>query len=291
MSDEDTELVSAYLSRLAGRKITVKTPERGTLRTLCEMVEKNAADRAKLYKIDAEKEEGTLSRLSELLCLESYPTRIEAYDISNLGKEHITAGMIVCKDGKFSRSDYRSFKIASVVDGTDDYASMREALDRRLAHLSDAEGSFSELPDLILLDGGRGHVSVVRALLHERGIDLPVFGMVKDDYHKTRALCTDTEEISIAKERDVFLLIYKIQEEVHRYTVSKMDSAKRKTLKTSSLTKIDGIGDAKAKKLLAAFGGIGAIKTAEVEQIAAVRGISVRDAETVWQYFHKNGTH
>ena len=199
--------------------------------------------------------------------------------------------MIVCKDGKFSRSDYRSFKIASVVDGTDDYASMREALDRRLAHLSDAEGSFSELPDLILLDGGRGHVSVVRELLHERGIDLPVFGMVKDDYHKTRALCTDTEEISIAKERDVFLLIYKIQEEVHRYTVSKMDSAKRKTLRTSSLTKIDGIGDAKAKKLLAAFGGIGAIKTAEVEQIAAVRGISVRDAETVWQYFHKNGTH
>lgn len=287
MAQEDTELVSAYLSRIAGRKITVKTPERGTLRTLCDMVEKNAADRAKLYKIDAEKDEGTLAHLAAILQLESYPARIEAYDISNLGKEHITAGMIVFKDGKFSRADYRSFKITSVLNSTDDYASMREALSRRLAHLEDAEGSFSEMPDLILLDGGRGHVSVVRELLRERGIDLPVFGMVKDEYHKTRALCTDTEEISIAKEREIFLLIYRIQEEVHRYTVSKMDSAKRKTLKTSSLTKIDGIGDAKAKKLLAAFGGIGAIKIAEKEQIAAVRGISARDAETVWQYFHK----
>ena len=287
MEDADMELVSTYLSNLAGRKITVRTPERGTLRTLCDMVEKNAADRAKLYKIDAEKDEGTLSRLASLLQLESYPTRIEGYDISNLGKEHVTAGMIVCKDGKFSRSDYRSFKIGSI-DGVDDYASMREALLRRLAHLEDAEGSFSEYPDLILLDGGRGHVSVVRELLRERGIEIPVFGMVKDDFHKTRALCTETEEISIAREREIFSLIYRIQEEVHRYTVSRMDNAKRKTLKTSTLTKINGIGEAKAKKLLAAFGGIGALKNATAEEIAAVRGISARDAQHIWSYFHQN---
>lgn len=287
MEDADMELVSTYLSNLAGRKITVRTPERGTLRTLCDMVEKNAADRAKLYKIDAEKDEGTLSRLASLLQLESYPTRIEAYDISNLRKEHVTAGMIVCKDGKFSRSDYRSFKIGSI-DGVDDYASMREALSRRLAHLEDAEGSFSEYPDLILLDGGRGHVSVVRELLRERGIEIPVFGMVKDDFHKTRALCTETEEISIAREREIFSLIYRIQEEVHRYTVSRMDNAKRKTLKTSTLTKINGIGEAKAKKLLAAFGGMGALKNATAEEIAAVRGISARDAQHIWSYFHQN---
>lgn len=286
MEGEDMELVSSYLSKIAGHKISVRTPERGTLRTLCDMVEKNAADQAKLYKIDLQKDEGTLSNLAALLKLETYPTRIEAYDISNLGHEHITAGMIVCKDGKFSRSDYRSFKIGSV-DGVDDYSSMREALSRRLAHLEDAEGSFSELPDLILLDGGRGHVSVVRELLRERGIDLPVFGMVKDDYHKTRALCTDTEEISIAREREIFLLIYRIQEEVHRYTVSRMDAAKRKTLKTSTLTKIPGIGESRAKKLLAAFGGMGAIKNATLEEIASVRGISARDAENVWRYFHE----
>ncbi|MBQ9760081.1 MAG: excinuclease ABC subunit UvrC [Clostridia bacterium] len=285
MEEEDLKLLSDYLSTLAGRKITVRTPERGTLRTLCDMVEKNAADRAKLYKLDAQKDEGTLAHLAALLQLESYPTRIEAYDISNLGREHITAGMIVCKDGKFSRADYRSFKITDL-DGVDDYSAMREALSRRLAHLEDASGSFAELPDLILLDGGRGHVSTVRALLDEMGLDLPVFGMVKDDFHKTRALCTDTEEISIARERELFSLIYRIQEEVHRYTVSRMDSAKRRTLKTSTLTKIAGIGDSKAKKLLAAFGGMGAIKNATEEEIAAVRGISVRDAKAVWQYFH-----
>jgi len=283
---EDREMLSSYLSRQAERKITVRQPERGTLRTLCEMVEKNAADRAKQYRLDSERSEGTLVRLAELLQLESYPTRIEAYDISNVGKEHLTAGMIVCRDGKFAKSDYRSFKIRTVRGTTDDYASMREAIDRRLAHLSDEQGSFSELPDLILLDGGRGHVGVVRALLAERGLDLPVFGMVKDDFHKTRALCTEHEEISIAKEQDVFSLIYRIQEEVHRYTVGKMDAAKRKTVKTSVLTRIDGIGPTKAKKLLAAFGGMRGLKQASKEQIGAVSGISARDAEAVWQDLH-----
>ena len=164
---------------------------------------------------------------------------------------------------------------------------MREALDRRLAHLSDDEGSFSNLPDLILLDGGRGHVSTVRALLAERELDIPVFGMVKDDFHKTRALCTETEEISIARVQDVFSLIYRIQEEVHRYTIGRMTQAKRKTVRTSSLTKIPGIGDAKAKKLLSAFGGLAALKKATREEIAAISGISEKDADNVIAYFKK----
>lgn len=283
---EDETMLSDYLSGVAGHRVTVKTPQRGTLRTLCEMVEKNAADRAKQYRIDSAKSEEVLVRLGALLQLESYPARIEAYDISNLGTEHLTAGMIVCNEGKFTKEDYRTFRIRSVHNSTDDYASMREALGRRLDHLSDAEGSFGELPDLILLDGGRGHVSVVRDLLAERGLDIPIFGMVKDDYHKTRALCTDTEEISIAREQDVYSLIYRIQEEVHRYTVSRMESAKRKTLKTSSLVAIPGIGEAKAKRLLSAFGGTGALKKATQDDIARVKGISQRDAAAVWQYFH-----
>ena len=137
-----------------------------------------------------------------------------------------------------------------------------------------------------MLDGGKGHVSTVRELLEERGLDIAVFGMVKDDFHKTRALCTDTEEISIAKENALFVFIYKIQEEVHRFTVSKMDSAKRKTLTKSSLTKIDGIGDAKAKLLLKHFGGIGAIRTASESEIAAVKGISAKDAAKIKEYFN-----
>ena len=225
-------------------------------------------------------------RLAELLELECYPERIEAYDISNLGQEHLSAGMIVCENGKFNKADYRSFHIRTV-EGTDDYASMRETLERRIGHLSDAEGSFSHLPDLILLDGGRGHVSTVRALFAERGIDIPVFGMVKDDFHKTRALCTESEEISIAREQDVFRLIYRIQEEVHRYTVGRMSSAKRKTVRTSSLTRIDGIGDAKAKKLLSAFGGLAGVKRASESELSAVRGISAKDARAIRAYLDK----
>ena len=286
VEEESREVLSEYLSGIAGHKIEVHTPERGNLRTLCELVKKNAAERAKQYRMESERQEGTLARLAELLRLEVYPARIEAYDISNFGTEHLTAGMIVCKDGKFKKNDYRTFRIKTV-GGTDDYGSMREALSRRLSHLSDSTGSFSELPDLILLDGGKGHVSVICQLLAESGLEIAVFGMVKDEFHKTRALCSDTEEISIAKEREVFSLIYRIQEEVHRYSVRQMGQAKRKTLKTSSLTAIPGIGESKAKRLLAAFGGSRAIKQATEEELSKVKGISAKDAKAVWAYYHE----
>ena len=286
MDPEELTGLSQYLSELAGHKVTLRTPERGQGRTLCELVCSNAAEKVRRYRLDAERDEGALVRLAELLELGGYPGRIEAYDISNLGAEHVTAGMIVCEDGKFNKADYRFFKIKSVEGAPDDYASMREALDRRLEHLSDGEGSFGKLPDLILLDGGRGHVGVVRELMAERGLDIPVFGMVKDDFHKTRALCTEDGEISIARENAVFLLIYRIQEEVHRFTVSRMDAAKRKTLTHSTLTKIKGIGDAKAKALLAAFGGISGVKNATEAELAAVKGISKADAESIRAYYN-----
>ena len=288
MDDADVRMLSDYLSELAGRRVHIHIPERGEKHTLCNLVEKNAAEKAKRYRIETEAQEGTLLKLAKLLQLESYPQRIEAYDISNLGREHLTAGMIVCGDGKFKKSDYRSFKIKTV-EGTDDYASMREVLSRRLAHLEDRDGSFAELPDLILLDGGRGHVSVIRELTEELGLPIPVFGMVKDEHHKTRALCTDQEEISIAKEQDLFALIHRIQEEVHRYTVKCMENAKLKALTTSTLTEIRGIGESKAKKLLLAFDGMETIREASVEELSAVEGISRRDAEAIWQYYHGEG--
>ena len=284
---EEMEGLSLYLTGLAGHKVTIRTPERGVNHTLCELVCANAAEKVRRHRLDAEKDEGALARLAELLELPTYPSRIEAYDISNLGTEHLTAGMIVCEEGKFNKADYRYFKIRSVAGTTDDYASMREALSRRLEHLTDGEGSFGKLPDLILLDGGRGHVGVVRELMAEKGLDIPVFGMVKDDFHKTRALCTEDGEISIARENAVFVLVYRIQEEVHRFTVSRMDAAKRKTLTHSSLTKIKGIGDAKAKALLAAFGGITGVKNASEEELAAVKGISMADAKKIREYFDR----
>jgi excinuclease ABC subunit C len=165
---------------------------------------------------------------------------------------------------------------------------MREALSRRFEHLlSDESGSFSKYPDLILLDGGRGHVSVVKELITKMEIDVPVFGMVKDEYHKTRALTTEDEEISIAREQPVFLLIYKIQEEVHRYTISRMSNAKRKSLRRSTLEDISGIGPTKAKALLSRFGGLKGVKEAELNELLKVKGISEKDANNIIQHFKK----
>ncbi len=284
--DEDrTAALSEYLSGLAGHKVTLRTPERGPSKTLCELAVSNAAEKVRQFRLDAEKDESALVRLGELLGI-GYPQRIESYDISNLGAEHLTAGMVVLEDGKLQKSDYRTFTIKSV-EGTDDYASMREALSRRLDHLSDDEGSFARLPDLILLDGGRGHVAVIRELMEEKGLDIPVFGMVKDDFHKTRALCSEDEEINIAREKEVFVLLYKLQEEVHRFTVSRMEAAKTKTMTHSTLTRIPGIGDAKAKCLLSTLGSVTAVKNASEEELAAVKGISKADAARIRAYYDK----
>ncbi len=276
------------MSEKAGHRVYIKKPVRGTNKELAAVVAGNASEKARQAKLTAQKDEGVLVSLAQLLHLEVVPQRIEAYDISNIGKENITAGMVVYENGKPCKSDYRLFKIKTVQNTTDDYASMREALRRRLRHLKeDQSGAFSVCPDLILIDGGKGHISVVKEVLEEENIDIPVFGMVKDDYHKTRALCTDSEEINIAKERSIYMLIYAIQEEVHRFTVGKVSAAKRATLKHSSLEAIGGIGPAKAKKLLGAFGTLAALKKAAEEEICAVKGISKTDAHNITRYFSK----
>lgn len=286
---EDREVLEQYFTERTKHKVTVRRPERGNTKQLCDTVVANAKQKAMQSKLEAQKDEMVLVSLAELLGLESIPERIEAYDISNIGAENITAGMVVYKNGKQSKQDYRIFNIKSV-EGTDDYASMREALTRRVKHLlSDTSGSYAEIPDLILIDGGKGHVSVVRDVMREFDIDIPVFGMVKDDYHKTRALCTDTAEINIARDRAIFTLIYKIQEEVHRFTVGKTSQAKRSTMKHSTLEKIHGIGPEKAKRLLSHFGTLSALKSATEKEICAVPGISKADAQSVFAYFNKNG--
>lgn len=287
LETEDREAIESLLGEKAGHRVEIRHPERGTARALCYTAVQNAEEKVRQVRIDAQKDESVLIDLAQTLGLETLPERIEAYDISNLGRENITAGMVVFANGKPQKSDYRSFRIRSVSDSGDDYASMAEALERRFAHLKeDSNGSFSNLPDLILVDGGKGHVAVARETMRKAGLSIPIFGMVKDDYHKTRALCTDHEEINIAREKAVFMLIYKIQEEVHRFTVGRMTNAKRKTLKHSSLEKIEGIGPVKAKKLLGAMGTLAAIKSASVEAIAAVSGMTEKDARAVWRYFH-----
>ncbi len=285
LDEEDKTLLGEVLSVRAGRKVTLHTPERGELRTLCELAVSNAAERAAVARRENEQSDIAMVKLAELLALEVVPTRIEAYDISNLGAEHKTCGMIVYENGKFVRGDYRTFRIRDVA-GTDDYASMREALSRRFAHLADAAGGFSVLPDLILLDGGRTHVAAVEEVAAEMGISVPIFGMVKDEYHKTRALCTADEEISIALDKTVYNAVYRIQEEVHRYAVRRMSDAKRGTLRTSELTKVAGVGSAKAKTILAHFGGLAAVKRADEKTLAAAPGVGPVLAKAIYEYFH-----
>ena len=282
---EDCAVLSELFSREAGRSVSVRTPKRGELRDLCEMAQANARQRADRYRAETAREEGTLVSLASLLGLEVLPERIEAYDISNLGAEHITASMAVFVNGKPKRSDYRTFKIRTT-DGIDDYGAMREALTRRLAHIGDGSPSLGDAPDLILVDGGVGHVHAGKTALDETGHpEIPLFGMIKDDFHKTRAMTDGESEISFAKKQEVYVLIYKIQEEAHRIAVSSVMRAKSRTLTRSSLEKIPGIGPAKAKRLLAAFGSLRALSDADEKTLAAVRGISARDAKTVAAYF------
>ena len=177
------------------------------------------------------------------------------------------------------KKGYRTYKIRTT-DVQDDYRSMCEALERRISHKDE-----QPLPDLFLLDGGKGHVSVVKDLFERLGVYVPVFGMVKDEFHKTRTLTDGENEISIAKEQSVFMLIYKIQEEVHRFTVSTMQKAKSKKLTRSSLENIKGIGQKKAAILLAHFKTLTALKNASKDEIAAVKGVSEKDAENIRNYF------
>lgn len=290
LDTDDLASLTAFLSKKAGRKINVRIPERGDAKKLCEMACENAEQNAKQYQFESEKDNKTLIKLASMLGLEVVPERIEAYDISNLGAEHITAGMIVCENGKFIKKDYRTFSIRETTGAPDDYASMKEALRRRLEYILHPTGSgFGETPpDLILLDGGKGHVSTVLGLMEELGLDIPVMGMVKDEFHKTRALTDGVREINIAREQSVFVYVYKIQEEVHRYTVSRMMGAKNKTMKKSSLEEIDGIGAAKAKLLLSHFKSLTAIRNATMEELCEVDGISEALARNIRAYFAKS---
>ena len=289
LENADREALEKYFSDIAKRKVTLHHPERGDTKKLCDTVVSNAAEKSRQVQIQLQNDETVLASLATILALEVLPQRIEAYDISNIGADNITAGMVVYEDGRPKKSDYRTFSIKTV-EGIDDYASMREAITRRLNRLrEDQNGSFAQTPDLILIDGGRGHISAVKEVMEREKIDIPVFGMVKDDFHKTRALCTDTDEINIAKEKAVFGLIYRIQEEVHRYTVRRTTNAKRATLKRSSLENIKGIGPSKAKALLSHFGTFSAVKSADVDAITSVSGISRVDAENIYRYFNSKG--
>lgn len=287
--EDERALLEGYLASVANRRVHVRIPVRGNAKKLCDMAAENAAEYSAVSGREMATSDATAVRLAELLGCGVVPERIEAFDISEYGSEFITAGMIVCERGRFKKKDYRLFRMKSVTE-QNDYASMKEAVSRRLARLAGSDpgdgDSFGIFPDLILVDGGAPQLSAACEAAEEAGIDVFIASMVKDGSHRTRSLLTPSGEVDISRDRDVFSLIYRIQEEIHRFTVRAVSDSKRKTIKKSSLEKIKGIGQGKAAKLLSRFGGLAGVKAASFEELSSAPGLTSADAANVFEYFH-----
>lgn len=287
-SFESIDDVARWLSEKRGNKVNLTVPQRGEQAQLVAMCRSNAAEALAQQKGATVREFGVLEELKETLGLEKLPEYIESYDISNLSGTENVAGMIVYKNGKPLKSAYRKFKIKGF-EGQDDYASMAEVLTRRFEEYYKAEDSdegFGKLPDLILLDGGKGQVHAVKEVLLKLNIDVPLFGMVKDDKHRTRAVTGDGGEIAISTKRQLFTFLSKMQDEVHRFAIGYHHSRRSKNTFKSSLTEIDGIGEVRAKALLKYFRTIENISKADLEELEAAPKMTKDSALAVFKYFH-----
>lgn len=283
---EAADELAQMWSQQAQRKVVLSVPQRGDGPRLVQMAQLNAIESLTLRSGRVSREERLLDEVARTLGLENPPHVIESYDISNWGEGTSVAGMIVFENGRPKRSGYRKFKIKSVV-GTDDYASMAETLGRRAAeYAAGATGQFGIKPDLILLDGGKGQFSAVKAALAGSALaDVPLFGMVKDDRHRTRAIVGDAGEIALSMHKSVFAFIGTIQEEVHRFSIAYQRQQAKKSTFHSSLTEIPGVGEASAKKLLRTFKSIRAISEADVEQLQNAK-VSLKIAQAVYDAYH-----
>ena len=285
----DSELIARLLTEKRGRKVTLLVPQKGEKAKVSAMCVNNAAQKLGEYLGRSGKETAVLDELAKLLGLSKTPEYIESYDISHTGGSDNVAGMIVFRNGAPYKKAYRRFAIKGF-DGQDDYGSMREVISRRLNRYveeKDTGEGFGILPDLILLDGGQGQVNAVKPIVEAFGLDIPVFGMVKDGKHRTRAISEGGNEISVSSSRRVFTLISEIQEEVHRFAITYHKSKHTKRSVSTTLTSIEGIGEKKAAALLKHFKSLRAIGEASVNELNEVKGISKADSLKVYEYFHR----
>ncbi|MBQ8795867.1 MAG: excinuclease ABC subunit UvrC [Clostridia bacterium] len=287
---EDKELIERFLSEKKGRRVYIAIPQRGQQKALVDMTRQNAAERvAKTRGAVLGRELSVLEELKDLLGLDNLPSYIESYDISNTAGDENVAGMIVYENGRPKKSAYKKFKIKSFL-GQDDYGSMTEVLTRRfeeykkLSAQGEEEG-FAKLPDLILLDGGVGQVGAVRPVLEKFGLPVPLFGMVKDDKHRTRAIVNEQGEIAINMNRRVFSFISALQDEVHRFSVGYHRTRRKKSLLGVSLTEIQGVGEERAKALLKHFRTVNNIKNADLEELKSAPKMNDSVALSVYRYF------
>lgn len=298
---EELNIIERWLSGKRDARVHVKVPRKGEKLRLVEMVSKNALIALQQFKNRIKNEDLTstegLQNLSGLLELENNPERIEAYDISNTGTSEIVASMVVFEKGKPSNKDYRRFKIKTI-DTQNDYASMQEVIYRRFKHAEkerneieskkvlSTEAKFIKLPDLILLDGGLGHVNAVNNVLKELNIRIPVFGMFKDSNHRTRGLVSKDNEFELNKNLPVLRFVTSIQDEAHRFALDYNKKLRQKRYRGSALDEIEGIGSKRKKALIKHFGSVNKIKTAGEDDLLAVEGITKNVAQKIYEYFH-----
>ncbi len=282
---EDKELLERWLTEKRGKSVTVSVPERGEQEKLVTMCRNNASERLAQSLGRSMGQTAGLDELARLLGLPKPPEYIESYDISNTAGEDNVAGMVVFKNGKPFKQGYRKFKIKGF-SGQDDFRSMAEVVERRFTEYKNAEtdDGFGRLPDLILLDGGKGQLSAVTEVLKNMQIDVPVFGMVKDSKHKTRAITSGGGEIAIKANRSAYTLVSTIQEEVHRFAIGYHRKSRSKNTNVLKLTEIEGVGESRAKKLLSYFKTVSAIEKAGEEEIVKA-GVPQNVAEKIVEYF------
>ncbi len=282
---EDKEIFEEYFSQKAGRKVEIKVPQRGEGADFIKMAADNALIKLKNSAERKSKIQRVLSDLGELLGMDKPPKIIEAYDISHISSDNMVAAMVVFIDGKADKSKQRLFKIKSL-EIQNDPAAMAETVERSLSHRLSGDEKFGLMPDLILLDGGVTQLNAVNEVLKKLGVNIPTFGMVKDDKHRTRAIRADGGEISITAARSVFTLIGNIQEEVHRVAIGYHRKLRGKKSIHMTLTELDGIGEKRAKALMNYFKTVTALKNASKEEIMSAKGMTEKAAQTVFDALH-----
>ena len=297
------ELVEEYLTIKRGAKVWIKVPQKGQKREMLDMVKNNAQITLEKFKdkylMDKEINKIALEELQELLDLEIWPSRIEAYDISNIQGVDSVGSMIVFEEGRSKNSDYRRFRIKTF-KGANDYDSMREILTRRFSHgleevkaiqeskLQFSAGKFSNFPDIIMMDGGKGQINIALEVLRELNISIPVCGLVKDDKHATRGIIYNNEELIINRSSNLMQLIRRIQDEVHRFAITYHRSLRDKRTLHSILDDIPNVGEKRRRALLMKFGSVDNIKSATLDQLLETPSINNKAAESIYKYFNGN---
>ena len=282
---EELDAVSEFLHSIAGKKVTLSVPQRGRRRELMDLARKNAREEIVRSETTGQRRQKSLELFGSMMGLPQTPTTFEAYDISNLAGTNTVGSMIVFENGQPKRSRYRRFRIESVADGQDDYKAMEEMLTRRLQRWKDGDEQFSPLPSVFMIDGGLGHVRIAKGVLERFGCETPVFGMVKDDHHRTRGLVApDGREFSIATTPAVFALVGRMQEEVHRFAITYQRTLRQSQAVRSQLDQIPGIGEKRRTALLQTFKSLKRVREATIEELEAA--VPHTAAQAVYDYFH-----